>query len=551
MVDTERRRTHDASSGPEREDNGSHRHGGAACGGALVWQRKARHRTDDTAAGACSIAELLASPHYPWASHRAHQHPQGYSSGERGAAPWDPTSSPPPSPPPPLQMPTQKHAPSPFSAVGAFLRASEETEGGGGSGVAELWWTERGPREMAAPSPGELGSGAGGRAGEGGKGFAAMSAMAGRRMSMRADASLASWPSNYHHPHHGQSQPQRQREHEHQHQLPPAADETNEASRLASENTASTSAAASAHNGSRAINTPGLVPRVLGWGDARDPLSPAPAMSASAMGGNIPHTFGHGSWLRSPQAPKHRPRHPLPGGGEYSELEEAGTGGSRSYNLATPAAWRPAPGEGDPALEPLALHEALHSREVRAMTHARARDPETRAAAVRVYGDGLRRGFSAAHGERGAEVMSPWGGAAATSGRMFLRAGAVEALAVSSVHESDDWEGGGNQGFGFIERRIFPPPQPPMTDAEAEAAARHPGRVRRVVRDDFDGKHGHGDYRPHTPETTTSTRLTESSLVISKHQYASRYMVGWEDCRPLRERLGNPTHPLKPNKQHT
>jgi hypothetical protein len=53
-------------------------------------------------------------------------------------------------------------------------------------------------------------------------------------------------------------------------------------------------------------------------------------------------------------------------------------------------------------------NEVLTTQEVRAMTHARVRNPETRSAAARMYGDGLTRGFSAAYGQRGAEVVSPW-----------------------------------------------------------------------------------------------------------------------------------------------
>ena len=151
----------------------------------------------------------------------------------------------------------------------------------------------------------------------------------------------------------------------------------------------------------------------------------------------------------------------------------------------------------------MSLHEVLTPQELRAKTHARARNPETRAAAARMYGDGLTRGFSAAHGQRGAEVLSPWGSAgAATSGRMFLRAGEEDALA-PSVHDSDGNNGntstyggvgsgsnGGNNADerrgqvasrssaprGLVEKRIFPPPQPPWTDAEAAAAVAAAGR---------------------------------------------------------------------------
>jgi len=102
---------------------------------------------------------------------------------------------------------------------------------------------------------------------------------------------------------------------------------------------------------------------------------------------------------------------------------------------------------------------------------------------VTALGYGLTRGFSAAYGQRGAEVVSPWGATAATSGRMFLRAGEQD---LDSVHSGGGGGGGGGNAdelrgyvasrgaatnFGFLESRIFPPPQPPMTDGEEAAAA--------------------------------------------------------------------------------
>jgi hypothetical protein len=331
-----------------------------------------------------------------------------------------------------------------------------------------------------------------------GVGFGATSAMAGSLMSMRVNAGvLVSSPASHHRLHPADEA---------------AANEAND-HRLAVETNVE-----NANGGYYSVDTPGLAYTAegivrLGWGEAADPLSPA--MGALVVGGGggrdwrgggrePPHTFGHGSWLHPPQAPKHPP--PSPGQAAHAPAS------------ATPPAWRPAQAEGE--LKPLALHEVLNPREVRAMTHARARDHATRASAARMYGDGLTRGFSAAHGQRGAEVTSPWGAAAATSGRMFLRAGEDAALAAPSVHESDWGQVASRSSaprHGFVERRIFSPAQPPMTDSEAEAAARHPRSLHQV--DQYvdsvygGGGGGGGGLHQQTPE-----------IIISKHQYASRYL---------------------------
>jgi hypothetical protein len=77
---------------------------------------------------------------------------------------------------------------------------------------------------------------------------------------------------------------------------------------------------------------------------------------------------------------------------------------------------------------PLRLSLALTRDEVRAKTFSRAKTPETRAAAVHAYGNGVTRGFSASDGrQRGAELTSPWGSKTAwTSGQVFIRGDASE-----------------------------------------------------------------------------------------------------------------------------
>ena len=467
--------------------------------------------------------------------------------------------------PPPLSTTTPSRK---FSAVGSFLRAlGEDREDGGGKVAADAIHSPhssvRGlfPEKTTSSSPlgghhvyhcvvgGGGGGSGGGEAPPGmsvgvGNGFGATSAMAGSLMSMRANANVnvgASLSSSAA----GMS--------------PSFSERLVAEKRSAAENNATEHSAASAGGAIIALDSTngGIIdgtPAALGWWGqsdaaeaetmatptALDPLSPAMrglVVSGVGEGGMEQHTFGHGSWLRPPQPPPSSPFGPT------NPTPTTSSSPAAAAAAATPPAWRPAKSEDE--LEPLTLNQVLHPREIRAMTHARCRDPHTRASAARMHGDGLTRGFSAAHGQRGAEVVSPWGAAAATSGRMFLRAGEDDTLAPDSVHEKgggDYWgnvrnvnnnaDARNNRGqvvsrsaairHGFLEARIFPPAQPPMTDAEAEAAARHPGNSHHADQYVDSVYGGGGEAAPSAP----SAPPPPPEFVVSKHQYASRYMAG-------------------------
>ena len=126
-----------------------------------------------------------------------------------------------------------------------------------------------------------------------------------------------------------------------------------------------------------------------------------------------PYAFGsRPSWTRAPRAPVYEP-------------PEAR---ARPVPVVEPDR-NPRPLQTRPEnVPPLNLSLALTREETRAKTFARAKTPETRAAAVHAYGDGVTRGFSASDGrQRGAELTSPWGSKTAwTSGQVFIRGDASE-----------------------------------------------------------------------------------------------------------------------------